>query len=126
MTALWDCNSVPLLPNSSLSQWVHACDALDLPMLQREELDAFIDQLYKDIEKGELETIPQHLGTRRGSQWALGNPIPPVPCLLPWAGPSLWVAWPIQSSDPLLSAAESGEFLNCEGSGLYVLQSCCK
>ncbi|XP_064007271.1 histone-lysine N-trimethyltransferase SMYD5 isoform X4 [Pogoniulus pusillus] len=56
---------------SSLSQWVHACDALDLPMLQREELDAFIDQLYKDIEK------------------------------------------------------ESGEFLNCEGSGLYVLQSCC-
>ncbi|KAM6135880.1 LOW QUALITY PROTEIN: protein-lysine N-trimethyltransferase SMYD5 [Phoenicopterus ruber ruber] len=55
---------------SSLSQWVHACDAL-APMLQREELDAFIDQLYKDIEK------------------------------------------------------ESGEFLNCEGSGLYVLQSCC-
>lgn len=40
-------------------------------MLQREELDAFIDQLYKDMEK------------------------------------------------------ESGEFLNCEGSGLYVLQSCC-
>lgn len=32
---------------------MHACDALDLPMLQREELDAFIDQLYKDIEKGE-------------------------------------------------------------------------
>lgn len=31
---------------------MHACDALDLPMLQREELDAFIDQLYKDIEKG--------------------------------------------------------------------------
>ncbi|NWY72280.1 SMYD5 protein, partial [Erithacus rubecula] len=57
---------------SSLSQWVHACDALELPLLQREELDAFIDQLYKDIEK------------------------------------------------------ESGEFLNCEGSGLYVLQSCCE
>lgn len=53
LTALWDCNNVPLLPDSSLSQWVHACDALDLPMLQREELDAFIDQLYKDIEKGE-------------------------------------------------------------------------
>lgn len=51
-TALRDCNGVPLLPDSSLSQWVHACDALDLPMLQREELDAFIDQLYKDIEKG--------------------------------------------------------------------------
>ncbi|XP_060684069.1 histone-lysine N-trimethyltransferase SMYD5 isoform X1 [Hemiscyllium ocellatum] len=56
---------------SSLSQWVHGCDALQLPAQLREELDAFIDQLYKDIEK------------------------------------------------------ESGEFLNCEGSGLYVLQSCC-
>uniref|UniRef100_A0A8C9FDE2 SMYD family member 5 n=1 Tax=Pavo cristatus TaxID=9049 RepID=A0A8C9FDE2_PAVCR len=43
---------------SSLSQWVHACDALDLPMLQREELDAFIDQLYKDIEKGNHSCIP--------------------------------------------------------------------
>ncbi|XP_067389643.1 histone-lysine N-trimethyltransferase SMYD5 [Emydura macquarii macquarii] len=56
---------------SSLSQWVHACDALELPPQEREQLDAFIDQLYKDIEK------------------------------------------------------EMGEFLNCEGSGLYVLQSCC-
>lgn len=58
LTALWDCNGVPLLFNSSLSQWVHACDALDLPMLQREELDAFIDQLYKDIEKGEALAWP--------------------------------------------------------------------
>ena len=56
--ALWACNDVPLLPDSSLSQWVHACDALDLPMLQREELDAFIDQLYKDIEKGEAWKRP--------------------------------------------------------------------
>ncbi|KAH0615724.1 hypothetical protein JD844_026077 [Phrynosoma platyrhinos] len=56
---------------SSLSQWVHACDALELPPREREQLDAFIDQLYKDIEK------------------------------------------------------ETGEFLNCEGSGLYVLQSSC-
>ncbi|XP_067884766.1 histone-lysine N-trimethyltransferase SMYD5 [Heterodontus francisci] len=56
---------------SSLSQWVHGCDSLQLPTQMREELDAFIDQLYKDIEK------------------------------------------------------ESGEFLNCEGSGLYILQSCC-
>ncbi|XP_062903248.1 histone-lysine N-trimethyltransferase SMYD5 [Mobula hypostoma] len=56
---------------SSLSQWVHGCDALELPALLREELDGFIDQLYKDIER------------------------------------------------------ESGEFLNCEGSGLYLLQSCC-
>lgn len=54
--APWGCSGVFLLPNSSLSQWVHACDALDLPMLQREELDAFIDQLYKDIEKGEGPT----------------------------------------------------------------------
>uniref|UniRef100_A0A9J7ZMK4 Protein-lysine N-trimethyltransferase SMYD5 n=1 Tax=Cyprinus carpio carpio TaxID=630221 RepID=A0A9J7ZMK4_CYPCA len=37
---------------SSLSQWVHACDALELPSQQREQLDAFIDQLYKDIDKG--------------------------------------------------------------------------
>ncbi|KAK9398556.1 SET and MYND domain-containing protein 5 [Crotalus adamanteus] len=56
---------------SSLSQWVRACDALELPTQEREQLDAFIDQLYKDIEK------------------------------------------------------ETGDFLNCEGAGLYVLQSCC-
>lgn len=36
---------------SSLSQWVHACDALELSSQQREQLDAFIDQLYKDIDK---------------------------------------------------------------------------
>ncbi|XP_032508395.1 SET and MYND domain-containing protein 5 isoform X3 [Phocoena sinus] len=35
---------------SSLSQWVHACDALELKPQDREQLDAFIDQLYKDIE----------------------------------------------------------------------------
>uniref|UniRef100_A0A3B4FL88 Protein-lysine N-trimethyltransferase SMYD5 n=1 Tax=Pundamilia nyererei TaxID=303518 RepID=A0A3B4FL88_9CICH len=56
---------------SSLSQWVHACDALELPAQQREHLDSFIDQLYKDIEK------------------------------------------------------ETGDFLNCEGSGLFLLQSSC-
>ncbi|XP_062857055.1 histone-lysine N-trimethyltransferase SMYD5 [Trichomycterus rosablanca] len=56
---------------SSLSQWVHACDALELPQQQREQLDAFIDQLYKDIDK------------------------------------------------------ETGDFLNCEGSGLFLLQSSC-
>uniref|UniRef100_A0ACB8E9C1 SET and MYND domain-containing protein 5 n=1 Tax=Sphaerodactylus townsendi TaxID=933632 RepID=A0ACB8E9C1_9SAUR len=39
---------------SSLSQWVHACDSLELPPKEREQLDAFIDQLYKDIEKGGL------------------------------------------------------------------------
>nr|DBA29531.1 TPA: hypothetical protein GDO54_009754 [Pyxicephalus adspersus] len=37
---------------SSLSQWVHACDALELPAQKRERLDGLIDQLYKDIEKG--------------------------------------------------------------------------
>ncbi|XP_033488322.1 protein-lysine N-trimethyltransferase SMYD5 [Epinephelus lanceolatus] len=56
---------------SSLSQWVHACDALELPAQQKEQLDSFIDQLYKDIEK------------------------------------------------------ETGDFLNCEGSGLFLLQSSC-
>ncbi|XP_059201848.1 histone-lysine N-trimethyltransferase SMYD5 [Centropristis striata] len=56
---------------SSLSQWVHACDALELPGQQKEQLDSFIDQLYKDIEK------------------------------------------------------ETGDFLNCEGSGLFLLQSSC-
>ncbi|KAG9328793.1 hypothetical protein JZ751_010644, partial [Albula glossodonta] len=57
--------------HSSLSQWVHGCDALELPRQQREQLDAFIDQLYKDIER------------------------------------------------------ETGDFLNCEGSGLFLLQSSC-
>ncbi|XP_054648167.1 histone-lysine N-trimethyltransferase SMYD5 [Dunckerocampus dactyliophorus] len=56
---------------SSLSQWVHACDAADLPAQQRAQLDSFIDQLYKDIER------------------------------------------------------ETGDFLNCEGSGLFLLQSSC-
>lgn len=40
------------VPFSSLSQWVHACDALELPAQQKEQLDSFIDQLYKDIDKG--------------------------------------------------------------------------
>lgn len=39
--------------SSSLSQWVHACDALELPGQQREHLDSFIDQLYKDVDKGQ-------------------------------------------------------------------------
>ncbi|CAM9461953.1 unnamed protein product [Lampetra planeri] len=56
---------------SSLSQWVHACDDLELPTAQREHLDFFIEQLYRDIDN------------------------------------------------------VSGDFLNCEGSGLYVRQSCC-
>lgn len=42
---------------SSLSQWVHACDAMQLPAQQREHLDSFIDQLYKDIEKGRVLSL---------------------------------------------------------------------
>lgn len=48
------CLYVLLSKRSSLSQWVHACDALELPAQQREHLDSFIDQLYKDIEKGHI------------------------------------------------------------------------
>lgn len=44
---------MPCVLSSSLSQWVHACDALELPGQQREHLDAFIDQLYKDVDKGQ-------------------------------------------------------------------------
>lgn len=44
---------LPCVRSSSLSQWVHACDALELPGQQREHLDAFIDQLYKDVDKGQ-------------------------------------------------------------------------
>jgi hypothetical protein len=48
-----DClGTPPPNPPSSLSQWVHACDALELKPQDREQLDAFIDQLYKDIEAG--------------------------------------------------------------------------
>ncbi|XP_013385788.1 SET and MYND domain-containing protein 5-like, partial [Lingula anatina] len=36
---------------SSLSVWVHNCDALELSDEERQTLDAFIDQLYVDIEK---------------------------------------------------------------------------
>uniref|UniRef100_A0A8C5H4Y9 SMYD family member 5 n=1 Tax=Gouania willdenowi TaxID=441366 RepID=A0A8C5H4Y9_GOUWI len=42
---------------SSLSQWVHACDALDLSAQQRAHLDSFIDQLYKDIEKETMQFL---------------------------------------------------------------------
>ncbi|KTG01529.1 hypothetical protein cypCar_00031068 [Cyprinus carpio] len=70
-TALYEESLSQGIGTSSLSQWVHACDALELPSQQREQLDAFIDQLYKDIDK------------------------------------------------------ETGDFLNCEGSGLFLLQSSC-
>ncbi|XP_026987828.1 protein-lysine N-trimethyltransferase SMYD5 isoform X3 [Sagmatias obliquidens] len=43
---------------SSLSQWVRACDALELKPQDREQLDAFIDQLYKDIETGNHSCVP--------------------------------------------------------------------
>ncbi|KAH3787594.1 histone-lysine N-trimethyltransferase SMYD5-like isoform X2 [Dreissena polymorpha] len=57
--------------SSSISVWVKNCDALELGEGEREQLDAFIDQLYKDLDK------------------------------------------------------VSGTFLNCEGVGLYSMQSAC-
>lgn len=54
---IW-CVSLPCVGSSSLSQWVHACDALELPGQQREHLDAFIDQLYKDVDKGQCFISP--------------------------------------------------------------------
>lgn len=48
-----ECVSFAGVISSSLSQWVHACDALELPCQQREHLDSFIDQLYKDVDKGQ-------------------------------------------------------------------------
>jgi hypothetical protein len=57
--------------SSSISTWVKNCEALQLPDEEREQLDAFIDQLYQDLDK------------------------------------------------------VSGIFLNCDGSGLFELQSAC-
>lgn len=45
---------------------------------------------------------------------------------IPWCSCVEELEWTMQGSNPSLCASESGEFLNCEGSGLYVLQSCCK
>eukprot|EP00058_Branchiostoma_floridae_P023540 XP_002609030.1 hypothetical protein BRAFLDRAFT_84846 [Branchiostoma floridae] len=43
---------------SSLSVYVHNCDALELPSQDREKLDAFIDQLYVDMEHGNHSCEP--------------------------------------------------------------------
>lgn len=37
---------------SSVSVWVKNCENLDLPEEEKEQLDAFIDQLYEDMDKG--------------------------------------------------------------------------
>ena len=39
---------------SSLSTWVSNCENMEMPEEKKEELDSFIDQLYEDIEKGEV------------------------------------------------------------------------
>lgn len=39
---------------SSLSVWVHACDAMELEEEDRKRLDEYIDQIYVDIEKGKI------------------------------------------------------------------------
>ncbi|XP_076103229.1 protein-lysine N-trimethyltransferase SMYD5-like [Mytilus galloprovincialis] len=57
--------------SSSISVWVKNCEDLAIPDEEKEQLDAFIDQLYEDMDK------------------------------------------------------VSGTFLDCEGSGLYLLQSTC-
>ncbi|NXE42707.1 SMYD5 protein, partial [Ptilorrhoa leucosticta] len=69
----------------------------------------------KALEKSPSSTQPQ---SSAGCGCSVLMDIPSCSCVeeLEWAMPS---------SNPSLCAAESGEFLNCEGSGLYVLQSCC-
>lgn len=57
---------------SSLSQWVHACDALELPSQQREQLDTFIDQLYKDIDTGHFSCrLPPVYRARPLTHWSV-------------------------------------------------------
>ena len=43
-----------LLFFSSLSTWVSNCENMEMPEEKKEELDSFIDQLYEDIEKGDV------------------------------------------------------------------------
>lgn len=39
---------------SSISTWVRNCEKLTLGEEEREQLDCFIDQLYADLDTGEL------------------------------------------------------------------------
>lgn len=39
---------------SSISTWVRNCEKLTLGEEEREQLDSFIDQLYADLDTGEL------------------------------------------------------------------------
>ena len=41
-----------LIPFSSLSQYAHSVDALSLEENERTQIDAQIDQIYDEIEKG--------------------------------------------------------------------------
>ncbi len=138
---------------SSLSQWVHACDVLELPSQQREQLDAFIDQLYKDIDKGHFSCrLPPVYRARPLTHWSVYlrwlNPSLRLTSgssstaetethILPLRRPSICVKYDcfvqkckINQSDERLSHffsfAETGDFLNCEGSGLFLLQSSCE
>lgn len=111
---------------SSLSQWVHACDALQLPAQQREQLDSFIDQLYKDVEKGRVLSL-------------LCSYITVNNFCLHWIEllyHSVFHVWIHVLNCALirklghfsfsLLCVETGDFLNCEGSGLFLLQSSCE
>lgn len=126
---------------SSLSQWVHACDALELPHQQREQLDAFIDQLYKNIDKGHFsfkynEYRHVHIYTHRcavnvqGSKhWLHVVRILHLKCIY-WSS-EMWRrfdGWKVfhRLSFLLACLTETGDFLNCEGSGLFLLQSSCE
>ena len=40
--------------HSSISVWVKNCENLALPDDEKEKLDAFIDQMYEDIDNGNL------------------------------------------------------------------------
>ncbi|OPL32819.1 hypothetical protein AM593_01874, partial [Mytilus galloprovincialis] len=44
--------------SSSISVWVKNCEDLAIPDEEKEQLDAFIDQLYDDMDKGNHSCIP--------------------------------------------------------------------
>eukprot|EP00112_Aurelia_sp_Birch-Aquarium-sp1_P022172 Seg6154.1 transcript_id=Seg6154.1/GoldUCD/mRNA.D3Y31 product="SET and MYND domain-containing protein 5" protein_id=Seg6154.1/GoldUCD/D3Y31 len=100
---------------SSLSQYVHNVDALNLPEQERKLVDAQIDTIYEDIEKGmnhsfiskplEIDTIYEDI--EKGINHS-------------------FISLPLEI-DTIYEdiEKESGQFLNCEGSGLYLTQSCC-
>ena len=50
---------------SSISTWVRNCEKLTLGEEEREQLDSFIDQLYADLDTGELFDQGNRLGCIR-------------------------------------------------------------